>query len=206
MRSLACRPMTCTPKISSVSFRNSTLAIPSPSPSASAFELALKCPVDLPSSNPSALALSLAWSSFNPTNAISGCVKHAAGTALWLTAWGRPMMFSTADMPCAEAACASIILPFASPMQYRLGTTSTPSFLVSTRILSSTGTNPLSISTPTFSRPHSLVLGTLPVATRQASTSRVSTCSLVFASIILMVTGFSPGMPGVTSDANTPVR
>ena len=31
---------------------------------------------------------------------ISGCVKHAAGTALWSTACGLPQMFSTAEMPC----------------------------------------------------------------------------------------------------------
>lgn len=50
------------------------------------------------------------------------------------------------------------------------------------------------------------VLGTRPVATMHASTSKVSLCSLVLASIILMVTGLTPGMPGVTSEAKTPNR
>ena len=41
----------------------------------------------------------------------SGCVKQAAGTVLWLRTWSRPHMFSTALMPCALAACASMYLP-----------------------------------------------------------------------------------------------
>ena len=49
------------------------------------------------------------------------------------------------------------------------------------------------------SRP--LVYGARPVATRQASTSRVSTTSLVFLSVSSMVTG----LPEVTLVANTPV-
>ena len=53
----------------------------------------------------------LACSSVMPTIAISGCVKQAAGMALWLTTWGRPRMFSTAEMPWADAACANINLP-----------------------------------------------------------------------------------------------
>lgn len=35
----------------------------------------------------------------------------------------HPLMHSTTAMPCAEAACASMYLPLASPMQYRWGTT-----------------------------------------------------------------------------------
>ena len=41
----------------------------------------------------------------------SGCVKQAAGTVLWLSTWSRPHMFSTALIPCALAACASMYLP-----------------------------------------------------------------------------------------------
>ncbi len=95
--------------------------------------------------------------------------------------------------------------PFASPMQYSPGTTE-PSFVRSTRIVESTDTNPRSVSMPALSRPRPAVLGTRPVAMRHPSTSRVSTCCLVFASTILIVTGFLPGMPGVISEANTPTR
>lgn len=62
------------------------------------------------------------------------------------------------------------------------------------------------VSIPLASSPMSLVAGARPVATRHASHSIVSTCSLVSAEIISITTGFSPGMPGVTLDANTPVR
>lgn len=41
----------------------------------------------------------------------SGWVKQAAGTVLWSSTCSRPHMFSTALMPCALAACASIYLP-----------------------------------------------------------------------------------------------
>ena len=41
----------------------------------------------------------------------SGWVKAAAGTLRWSSTCGRPHMFSTALMPCAEAACASMNLP-----------------------------------------------------------------------------------------------
>lgn len=41
----------------------------------------------------------------------SGWVKAAAGTLRWSRTCGRPHMFSTALMPCAEAACASMNLP-----------------------------------------------------------------------------------------------
>ena len=46
----------------------------------------------------------------------SGCVKQAAGTLRWLSTWGRPHMFSTALMPWALAACASMYLP--APVQH----------------------------------------------------------------------------------------
>mmetsp|Transcript_20911 Transcript_20911/g.27491 ORF Transcript_20911/g.27491 Transcript_20911/m.27491 type:complete len:209 (-) Transcript_20911:550-1176(-) len=65
---------------------------------------------------------------------------------------------------------------------------------------------PRTVSMPMVSRPNPLVLGTRPVAIMQASTSMVSLCSLVLASIILIITGFSPGTPGMTSEAKTPVR
>mmetsp|Transcript_23659 Transcript_23659/g.52585 ORF Transcript_23659/g.52585 Transcript_23659/m.52585 type:complete len:286 (+) Transcript_23659:171-1028(+) len=205
IKSAAWMPIMCTPMISSVSLLYSTLAMPSPSCSARALEFALKWPTDLPRGNPCSAARTLAWSSVSPTMAISGCVKHAAGMQSWFSTCLRPTMFSTAEMPCAEAACASIIFPFASPMHHRPLTTF-PSFLSSTRIFSSTQMNPLSVSILALSRPSLPILGTLPVATSTASTSRVSTCSLVFASIILIVAGFLPGMPGVTSEAKTPTR
>lgn len=41
----------------------------------------------------------------------SGCVKQAAGTELWLRTCGRLQMFSTALIPCALAAWASMYLP-----------------------------------------------------------------------------------------------
>lgn len=44
----------------------------------------------------------------------SGCVKQAAGTLRWFSTCGRPHMFSTALMPCALAACASMYLPVQS--------------------------------------------------------------------------------------------
>merc|ERR1719224_376097 len=69
----------CTPSTLPVSLLKRHLAIPVPSSSASALELALNEPDDLPSSKPSASALALACSSVRPTMAISGCVKHAAG-------------------------------------------------------------------------------------------------------------------------------
>lgn len=46
--------------------------------------------------NEQAGTFSLACSSVNPTMAISGCVKQAAGMARWSTALGLPQMFSTA--------------------------------------------------------------------------------------------------------------
>mmetsp|Transcript_17105 Transcript_17105/g.51722 ORF Transcript_17105/g.51722 Transcript_17105/m.51722 type:complete len:223 (+) Transcript_17105:924-1592(+) len=178
-----------------------TLAMPSPSPSASAFELALKLPCEMPISQPSFSARSRACSSVGPTMAISGCVKHAAGTASWLSTCSLPHMFSTAEMPWADAACASIILPLRSPMHQSPSMT-LPS-LSRARIFSSTGTKPRLVSMLTFSRPRPSEYGLRPVHTITASTSSVSTCSLVLASIILIVAGFSPGMPGVTSDAKT---
>mmetsp|Transcript_46865 Transcript_46865/g.99537 ORF Transcript_46865/g.99537 Transcript_46865/m.99537 type:complete len:247 (-) Transcript_46865:968-1708(-) len=205
IRSAAWMPMMCTATTLPVSLLYRTLAMPFPSSSARALELARKLPWLFPRVHPSAAAFSTACSSVGPTMAISGWVKHAAGMASWLTSWDRPQMFSTAEMPWAEAAWASIILPLASPMQYTPGTTSPSSCLVNTRIFSSTATKPREVSMPDSLSPMSEVLGTRPVATMAASTSRVSTCSLVWASIILMVTGFSPGTPGVTSLANTPV-
>mmetsp|Transcript_9126 Transcript_9126/g.15115 ORF Transcript_9126/g.15115 Transcript_9126/m.15115 type:complete len:250 (+) Transcript_9126:495-1244(+) len=199
-------PIMCTPIISSVSLLKSTLAIPSASSSARAFEFARKWPTDLPRGKPCSAARSLAWSSVRPTIAISGWVKHAAGIFSWFTTCGRPKMFSTAEMPWAEAAWASIILPLASPMQYSPSTTSPPSFLVNTRMFSSTFTKPRSVSMFALSRFSVPVLGTRPVATKTASTSSVSVCSLVLASIILIVTGFLPTTPGFTSAANTPTR
>ena len=84
---------------------------------------------------------------------------------------------------------------------------------------------------PMLSSPSFFVLGTRPVATMQASTFRararpdsstfggfipgrgnrrrtssVSTSSFVSASIISIVTGLTPGTPGVTFDAKTFVR
>eukprot|EP00968_Pinguiococcus_pyrenoidosus_P024872 scaffold5138_cov251-Pinguiococcus_pyrenoidosus.AAC.9 len=141
MRSAAFKPMMCTPRIFSVSLLKSTFAMPSPSSSARAFELARKWPTDLPSSKPSALARSTACSSVRPTKAMFGCVKQAAGIASWSTTCSCPTMFSTALIPWAEAACASIILPLASPMHQRPSTTS-PSGPVSTCIFSFTCTNP----------------------------------------------------------------
>mmetsp|Transcript_8 Transcript_8/g.20 ORF Transcript_8/g.20 Transcript_8/m.20 type:complete len:219 (+) Transcript_8:404-1060(+) len=205
MRSAACRPTMCTPSTLRDFLLNITLATPSPDASASAFELARKLPMPMPSSKPCCSARALAAASSSPTKAISGCVKQAAGMASWLTTCLEPAMFSTAEMPWADAACASIITPFASPMQYKCGTT-LPPFLSSTCIRSFTCTKPRSVSTPHASSPRLFVKGTRPVATMHASTSRVSTCSLVPASIILIRTGFSPGTPGVTSAANTPVR
>mmetsp|Transcript_72142 Transcript_72142/g.192842 ORF Transcript_72142/g.192842 Transcript_72142/m.192842 type:complete len:210 (-) Transcript_72142:1042-1671(-) len=169
MRSEAWMPMMCTPSSLPVSLRNSTLARPVPSSSARALELARNEPVDLPSSNPSAAASALACSSVRPTMPTSGCVKHAAGTALWFTACGRPQMFSTAEMPWAEAACASISLPLASPMHHRCGMTLPPA-LSRTCIFSFTWTKPRTVSAPTASRPMFLVLGTRPVHTSAAST------------------------------------
>jgi len=32
----------------------------------------------------------------------SGCVKHAAGTLKWFSTWGRPLIFSTAEIPCTQ--------------------------------------------------------------------------------------------------------
>mmetsp|Transcript_63053 Transcript_63053/g.150420 ORF Transcript_63053/g.150420 Transcript_63053/m.150420 type:complete len:247 (+) Transcript_63053:365-1105(+) len=206
IRSEACSPMMCTPSTLPVSLLKRHLAIPVPSSSASALELALKEPVDLPSVKPSFSAFAFAWSSVRPTIAISGCVKHAAGMQSWSTAWWRPTMFSTAEMPWAEAACASIILPLASPMHHTPGIT-VPSCLSSTCILSFTCTKPRKVSMPFSSRPMSLVAGMRPVHTSAASTnigdSGIS--SLVLASTSLIFTGFSPSTPGVTSTAKTDV-
>ena len=47
----------------------------------------------------------------SPGQRTSGWVKQAAGTELWLRMYGRSQMFSTALMPCALAACASMYLP-----------------------------------------------------------------------------------------------
>mmetsp|Transcript_21020 Transcript_21020/g.45118 ORF Transcript_21020/g.45118 Transcript_21020/m.45118 type:complete len:302 (-) Transcript_21020:186-1091(-) len=134
--------------------------------------------------------------------AISGCVKHAAGTASWFRMCSVPQMFSTADMPWAEAACASIILPLRSPMHQRpsIGLPSASS----ARIFSSTCTKPRFMPTPSSCSPSPSEKGTRPVHTMTASTSIVAVCSLVLASIILTVAGFSPGTPGVTSAAKTP--
>ena len=41
----------------------------------------------------------------------SGWVKQAAGTELWFSTWGRSHMFSTALIPWALAACASMYFP-----------------------------------------------------------------------------------------------
>mmetsp|Transcript_26935 Transcript_26935/g.68391 ORF Transcript_26935/g.68391 Transcript_26935/m.68391 type:complete len:210 (+) Transcript_26935:251-880(+) len=169
MRSDAWIPMMWTPRTSPESLLKSTLAMPVLSSSARALELARKEPPDLPKVKPSASALALAWSSVRPTIAISGWVKHAAGMLLWLTSWVLPTIFSMADMPWAEAAWASIILPLASPMQYRLGTTLPPS-LSSTSIFSLTWTKPRTVSMPMLPSPMSLVFGTRPVQTRAAST------------------------------------
>lgn len=57
------------------------------------------------------MAASRAASSVAPTKETSGCVKQAAGTDAWFKTWGRPHMFSTAEMPWADAACASMYLP-----------------------------------------------------------------------------------------------
>ena len=92
----------------------------------------------------------------------------------------------------------------ASPMQYRLGTT-LPALSV-TCIRSLTGTNPrLSVSTPSASSPRPAVYGARPVATSTASTSSVSTTSFVLKSVSSILTGLTPGTPGVTLVASTPV-
>jgi hypothetical protein len=82
IKSAACMPMIWTPRISSVFLLYMTFAIPSPSFSAKALLLALKCPILLPTSNPCSLPKALADSSLRPTKAISGWVKQAAGMAL----------------------------------------------------------------------------------------------------------------------------
>ena len=66
-----------------------------------------------------------------------------------------------------------------------------------------TGTKPRWVSTLMEPRPRPSVKGARPVATRQASTSMTSTTSRVLKSESSMVTGFSPGMPGVTLVART---
>merc|ERR1719261_453505 len=152
----------CTPSTLPVSLLKRHLALPLPSSSASALELALKDPTDLPRVKPSFSARSLACSSVSPTMAISGCVKQAAGIASWSTSCDLPQMFSTAEMPWADAACASIILPLASPMHHRPGTTA-PSALSSTCILSLTCTNPRTVSMFCLSSSRPWVLGTRPV-------------------------------------------
>mmetsp|Transcript_33309 Transcript_33309/g.68773 ORF Transcript_33309/g.68773 Transcript_33309/m.68773 type:complete len:247 (+) Transcript_33309:285-1025(+) len=204
MRSEAWMPMMCMPNTLPVSLLNTHLAIPVPSSSASALLFARKLPVLLPSSKPSSAALAFACSSVSPTMAISGWVKQAAGMVSWSTTCERPTMFSTAEMPWALAAWASIILPLASPMQYRFGTT-VPSGLSRTCIFSSTCTKPRLVSMPCSSSFSPFVFGTRPVHTRAASTKRglSGTSSFVFASISLIFTGFSPGSPGTTSVANT---
>jgi hypothetical protein len=50
-----------------------------------------------------------------------------------------------------------------------------------------------------------LVYGARPVATRHASTSSVSTTFFVAKSVSSIWTGLTPGTPGVTLDAITPV-
>mmetsp|Transcript_48120 Transcript_48120/g.96282 ORF Transcript_48120/g.96282 Transcript_48120/m.96282 type:complete len:237 (+) Transcript_48120:273-983(+) len=206
MRSEAWMPMMCTPSTLPLSLLNRHLAIPLPSSSARALELARKLPVLFPSSKPSASALALACSSVSPTMAISGCVKHAAGMVLWSTRCSRPAMFSTAEMPWAEAAWASISFPLASPMHHSDGTTS-PSGLSRTCILSLTWTNPRTVSMPWSSSLRGDVLGTRPVHTRAASTKSGESgiSSFVFASTSLIFTGFSPGSPGTISVAKTEV-
>mmetsp|Transcript_32029 Transcript_32029/g.95682 ORF Transcript_32029/g.95682 Transcript_32029/m.95682 type:complete len:270 (-) Transcript_32029:1017-1826(-) len=204
MRSAACRPMMCTPRISPVPLLYIILARPSPSFSASALELALNDVLTMPSGNPCSLAISSAFSWVTPTNETSGCVKHAAGIELWFSTCGRPSMFSIAEMPCALAACASMYLPLASPMQYTFGTT-LPS-LPSTSIFSETGTKPRrSVSALIAPRLSPWVKGARPVATMHASTSSVSTTFLVLKSVSSIVTGLTPGTPGVTLVAITPV-
>ena len=152
-------------------------------------------------SKPSSSALAFACSSVRPTKDTSGCVKHAAGTELWFKTLSLPCMHSMAAMPCAEAACASIIFPLASPMHHTPSTTF-PSLSV-TCIRSFTGTNPRWVSTLMLARLRPSVYGARPVATRHASTSIVSTTSRVLKSLSSIVTGFSPGIPGVTFVART---
>ncbi len=59
----------------------------------------MKLVLEMPSVNPFSLAISSAFSCVTPTKETSGCVKHAAGTELWLRMLGRPSMFSMAEMP-----------------------------------------------------------------------------------------------------------
>ena len=59
--------------------------------------------------------------------------------------------------------------------------------------------NPFTVSIPTESRFKLLLLGLLPVATSTASTSKVSTTSLDFASVSYIFTGH----PGVIFVAKT---
>ena len=84
------------------------MASPSPSFSASAFELALNDVFTTATCRPypPLSAASRATSSVAPTNETSGWVKQAAGTDAWLRTCARPDMFSTAEIPCADAACA----------------------------------------------------------------------------------------------------
>ena len=56
------------------------------------------------------------WCCKEAAGPTSGWVKQAAGTVLWSSTWERPHMFSTALMPCALAACASMYLP--APKQF----------------------------------------------------------------------------------------
>ena len=108
-------------------------------------------------------------------------------------------MLSIATVPWAAAVWASIILPVTSPTAQRWGKGSPPT---STRIWSSTGMKPRSVSTPSAARFSSALVGTRPVATSTASTSRVSTSSLVPMSASSIVTG----QPGVTLRASKPAR
>mmetsp|Transcript_1797 Transcript_1797/g.7265 ORF Transcript_1797/g.7265 Transcript_1797/m.7265 type:complete len:216 (+) Transcript_1797:203-850(+) len=201
MRSAAWRPIIHIPRISPVSERYMSLAMPSASFSARALEFALNEVFFTVTSKPSSSPLARACSSVMPTKDTSGCVKHAAGTELWLSTLSRPHMHSIAAMPCADAACASIILPLASPMHHTPSITS-PS-LSRACMRSFTGTKPRWVSTLMEPRPRPSVKGARPVATRHASTSMTSTTSRVLKSESSMVTGFSPGMPGVTLVART---
>ena len=108
-------------------------------------------------------------------------------------------MLSTATAPWAAAVWASIILPVTSPTAQRWGT-GVP--FTSTRISSSTGMKPRLVSIAREPRLSSLLTGTRPVATSTASTSRVSTGSLV----AMATSSIRTGEPGVTWRARTPAR
>merc|ERR1719163_2578962 len=93
----------CTPSTLPVSLLKRHLAMPLPSSSASALELALKDPTDLPRVKPSFSARALACSSVSPTMAISGCVKQAAGIASWSTSCDLCMYVQVSMHACMHA-------------------------------------------------------------------------------------------------------